>query len=110
MTDDAARDLRRFMKTHRIFVKAYSAGNPYPTAHEARFEHIVQLGRYRLSSYIASIDIRSENEPWKFQTKARVRWLSKRASELKDQRRNESGWRLHLENHVLHRLLVEVTW
>jgi hypothetical protein len=110
MASDLDREPRRLMKKHRIFVRPYTKDTLLPPAHKEIFEDILELGNYRLSSYTATIDVRTKDEPWRRQTKCRVEWLSKRARALKEQRRNEAGWRFNLENHVLHRLLVEVAW
>ena len=110
MSEDLGQEFRRLIKKHRIFYKPYKNEVPFPAEHKETFEDIVELGRYKFDKYSANIDIRLKNEPWRKQTKSRVRWLSKRAEELKGQRRNESGWRLCLEDHVLHRFFIEVAW
>lgn len=110
MSEDPSQEFRRLIKKHRIFFKSYNSDTPFPAEHQETFEDIIGLGRYGFDTYSATIDIRLKNEPWRKQTKSRVRWLSKRAHELKAQQRNESGWRLCLEDHVLHRFFIEVAW
>jgi hypothetical protein len=96
MTADSDRESSRLMKKHQIFVGPFTEDTLFPPTHKQIFEDIRELGNYRLSSYITTIDIRSKDEPWRRQTKSRVEWLSKRARTLKEQQRNEAGWRLSL--------------
>ena len=109
MADDS-REVRRMLKRYRRFVKPYCEEASYPPTHNEIFEDILQLAQYKLSSYVSPIDPRTKNEPWRKQTRWRVKWLTKRACTLRSQRRNEQDWRVNLESHVLHRFLVEVAW
>ncbi|KAF2177247.1 hypothetical protein K469DRAFT_809553 [Zopfia rhizophila CBS 207.26] len=108
MTVDAKRELQRLMKRHRIFLKSSLDAARPPTSHKEIFEDIQTLGDYKFGTYCVNVDIRLKDEPWRKHTKARVEWLSKRAAELVEQHRNEAGWRLSLENHVLLRFGIEV--
>ena len=110
MTADSSRELRRLMKSHRIFFKSSVNGTEVPLAHKETFEDIAALGGYRFDTYCTNVDVRLRQEPWRRHTKARVGWLSKRAAELFEQKRNEAGWRYGLENHVLLRFQIEVVW
>src|SRR5579862_3329260 len=101
MTVDSSRELRRLMKSHRIYFKSSVNEAEVPPAQKETFDDIDTLGGYRFDTYCTAIDVRSRQEPWKRRTKARVEWLSKRAAELFEQKRNEAGWRYGLENHVL---------
>lgn len=105
-----SRELRRLMRRHRIFFKSSVTGAGVPLAHKETFEDIATLGSSRFDTYCTNIDVRLRQEPWRRHTKARVQWLSKRAAELFEQKRNEAGWRFGLENHVLLRFQSEVVW
>lgn len=108
--NDANRNLRRLIKKHGIFFRLSIDGSNVSPSHKDVFDDIVGLGNYQFSTYLGQIDVRTREEPWRRQTKARVEWLSKKAADLVEQRRNEAGWRLNLENHVLLRFGVEVAW
>jgi hypothetical protein len=82
----------------------------WPECHRDNFEAIRNIGRENFHTFCASIDIRSADEPWRGQLKHRAEWLASRAAQLSIQQRNEEGWRLGLENVVLHRFSVEVAW
>jgi hypothetical protein len=110
MSADADREARRLMKRHRIFFKPSIDSVPKPRPHEETFNDIITLGGYKFDSYRANITPRLNEEPWRKQTTARAEWLSNRAAELVEQERNEAGWRLGLENHVLLRFQSEVAW
>jgi hypothetical protein len=108
MTDDYMRSLRRLMKDYHIRPRLPLDG--WPVAHSTTFENIKTLGNRKFDSYCESVTVRSAEEPWTQQTKARAEWLAKRASRLFSQQRNEAGWRFGLENDVLRRFSVEVAW
>jgi hypothetical protein len=110
MARDSSRDLRRLMRRHRIFFKSSVSGAQVPLTHTETFEDIAALSSYRFDTYCTNIDVRLRQEPWRRHTKSRVEWLSKRAAELFEQKRNEAGWRFGLENHVLLRFQSEVVW
>jgi hypothetical protein len=81
-----------------------------PEAHVKTFQDIKRVERYKFDTYVQSISVRSDKEPWTQQTLARARWLATRAERLFRQERNEAGWRFGLENDVLRRFMVEVAW
>jgi hypothetical protein len=87
-----------------------SSSKQWPSAHQNSFQCIRGIGDQKFDNYCANIDIRSNDEPWKAQTKHRAEWLAKRAAQLFNQQRNEAGWRFGLENDVLRRFSVEVAW
>jgi hypothetical protein len=104
---DTDRDLRRLAK--RITFKSISS-EQWPSAHQNSFQSIRKIGDQKFDNFCASIDIRSNGEPWREQTKHRAEWLSERATQLFNQQRNKAGWRFGLENDVLRRFSVEVAW
>ncbi|KAH8805455.1 hypothetical protein F5884DRAFT_799316 [Xylogone sp. PMI_703] len=106
--DDSVRDLRRLAKRYGITIQSSPDAQQWPAVHRRLFESIRKIGDQKFDSFCASIDIRSNDEPWREQTKHRAEWLAKRASRLFDQQRNESGWRFGLENDILRRFSVEV--
>jgi hypothetical protein len=108
MSTEKDLDLRRLMKVFRISFKHKNFDN-LPTRHKNTFEKIRIIRDIRFDSYCAE-NILLDKEPWTAQTKRRAEWLSKRATTLIYQQRNEAGWRFDLENDVLHRFLVEVAW
>jgi hypothetical protein len=103
-----AESLRRLAK--RYLISFRSPSDEWPAAHGGTFQNIKSLGEQKFDSYCESVTIRSLDEPWTKQTKARAEWLAKRAEHLFGQQRNEAGWRLGLENEVLRRFSVEVAW
>lgn len=110
MADDKERDLRRLAKRFKITFKMISTPQQWPPEHQSSFQSIRRIGDQKLNTFSANIDIRSNDEPWKEQTKHRAEWLVKRAARLFDQQRNESGWRFGLENDIFRRFSVEVAW
>ena len=111
MASDSDRDLRRLAKLYRIaFKPQISSSDQWPSKHRTTFENIRKIGSQPYDSYCANVDIRSNEEPWKAQTKHRALWLAERSARLLNQQRNEAGWRFGLENDVLHRFAVEVAW
>lgn len=107
---DTIRDLRRLAKRFKITFRSVDDKDQWPQAHRNTFQDIQSIGDHKFEIYSASIDIRSADEPWRGQTKARAEWLSRRATQLLNQRRNEAGWRFGLEDHVFQRFQVEVAW
>ena len=108
MAEDRLQSLRRLAKTYHITFR--SPSDEWPAAHTGTFKDIKTLGDHKFDSYCESVSIRSAEEPWTQQTKARAEWLAMRASRLFGQQRNEAGWRYGLENDVLRRFSVEVAW
>jgi hypothetical protein len=108
--DDNVRYLRRLAKRYGITIQSPPNAQQWPAVHQRLFESIRKIGDQKFDSFCASIDIRSNDEPWREQTKYRAEWLAKRAARLFNQQRNESGWRFGLENDVLRRFSVEVAW
>jgi hypothetical protein len=105
-----ARDLRRLAKRYRITMQSPQNAQLWPAVHQCLFESLRKIGDQKFDNFSASIDIPSNDEPWREQTKDRADWLAKRAAHLFKQQRNESGWRFGLENDVLRRFSVEVAW
>ena len=110
MANDADRDLRRLIKRYRIEFKGAVSPSQWPSAHKSTFENIRKIGAQRYDGFCASIDIHSNEQPWREQTKHRAEYLAKRATHLFNQQRNEAGWRFGLENDVLKRFTFEVAW
>ncbi|PQE30536.1 1,4-alpha-glucan branching enzyme protein [Rutstroemia sp. NJR-2017a WRK4] len=106
--DDKARDLRRLAKRYGITIQSPPNAHLWPAVHRGLFESLRKVGDQKFDNFSASIDIRSNDEPWREQTKHRAEWLAKRAAHLFNQQRNEAGWRFGLENDVLRRFSVEV--
>ncbi|EPE33464.1 hypothetical protein GLAREA_06477 [Glarea lozoyensis ATCC 20868] len=105
---NSERDLRRLTKRFGITIQSASNTHHWPAAHQQTFQSILKIGDEKFDSFSASIDIRSTEEPWREATKSRAEYLAKRASELFNQERNESGWRLALESLIFYRFSVEV--
>jgi hypothetical protein len=110
MASDDDRDLRRLAKRFRIFYKQLVSSEQWPTAHRKTFSNIQKLGESKFETFCASVDIRLTEEPWREQIQHRAQWLATRASRLRQESRNESGWRFGLENDVFLRFHVEVAW
>lgn len=110
MASDQDRDLRRLAKRFRIAFHPQISPDQWPSKHKVTFENIPNIGNQAFDSYCASVDIHSDEQPWKQRTKHRATWLAARTARLLDQDRNEAGWRFALENDVLLRFAVEVAW
>jgi len=110
MAHASDRDLRRLAKKFRITFKPPGFSEQWPATHRTTFENIRTIGEQKFDSFCANIDINSNDQPWRKQTKNRAEWLAKRASLLFNQQRNEAGWRYGLENDVLRRFSFEVAW
>ncbi|KAI8630291.1 hypothetical protein F5Y19DRAFT_474680 [Xylariaceae sp. FL1651] len=106
-SENELRSLRRLAKRYGIsFVRQE---DEWPEAHRGFFGDIQKLGDKKFDTYCKEIDALSVEKPWARQIKARAEWLVNRAHDLASNiRPNESGWRLGLENDVLHRFLVEI--
>ncbi|KAI1139717.1 hypothetical protein F5Y05DRAFT_379853 [Hypoxylon sp. FL0543] len=105
--EDELRMLRRLAKTYGISFR--QSADEWPEAHTKRFRDIQELGYKKFSTYSESVTVRSLQEPWTRQIKSRTQWLVSRACELAfNVQPKESGWRLGIENDVMHRFLVEV--
>lgn len=104
------RHLRGLAKRFRIAFQPQISSNEWPLKHKETFENIRKIGSQAFDSYCNSIDIRSNEQPWKEGTKHRATWLAARTARLLNQDRNEAGWRFALENDVLLRFAVEVAW
>ena len=112
MDDDTERDLRRLAKRYGIVSQPPMEPNDWPAAHRDHFSNIQKIGEYRFDSYSTTVDIRSDEQPWRqgVKVKTRAGWLASRAASLFNQQRNESGWRFGLENDIFRRFRVEVAW
>jgi hypothetical protein len=108
--DNNVRDLRSLAKRYKITIHSPSSTQKWPAAYHTTFQSISNIGNQRFASFTSSIDIRSDDEPWREQIKHRAARLAKRATELVSQQRNEAGWRAGIENDVLHRFRYEVAW
>lgn len=107
--EDDLRMLRRLAKSYNISFRR--SADEWPEAHRMRFLHIKELGDRKFSLYSESVTVRSVEEPWTRQIKSRTQWLVNRACDLSmNVQPKENGWRLGLENDVMHRFLVEVAW
>ncbi|KAI1393168.1 uncharacterized protein F4822DRAFT_423631 [Hypoxylon trugodes] len=105
--EDELRTLRRLAKNYGIRFKR--PADKWPDAHSGRFRDVLELGNRNFSTYSENVTVRSSQEPWTRQIKSRTRWLVSRACDLAmNVQPKESGWRLGLENDVMHRFLVEV--
>ena len=104
------RNIRWLIRSNRIFFRRSIHSVREQCPYEETFNDIATLGSYSFDSYRVNITPRLKEEPWRKQTASRAEWLSKRATELSKQRRNEAGWRLDLEPHVLLRFQTEVAW
>jgi hypothetical protein len=104
------RNLRREAKKHRIEFVSASKSSQWPSVHAVTFGNIQKIKRKTFDTYSADIDPRSNDEPWKEQTKRRAQRVASRARSLVKQDRNESGWRFSLENCILERFTIEVVW
>ncbi|KAI1779524.1 hypothetical protein F4818DRAFT_453585 [Hypoxylon cercidicola] len=105
--EDDLRMLRRLSKSYGISFRR--PDDEWPSAHSKRFRDIHELGDKKFSTYSESVTIRSAEEPWTRQIKSRTQWLVSRACDLAiNVQPKESGWRMGLENDVMHRFLFEV--
>ncbi|KAI1411740.1 hypothetical protein F5Y13DRAFT_200725 [Hypoxylon sp. FL1857] len=105
--EDELRMLRRLAKSYGISFRQFA--DKWPEAHSKRFGDIQELGERKFSTYSDNVTVRSVQEPWTRQIKSRAQWLVSRACDLAfNVQPKENGWRLGIENDVLHRLLVEV--
>ena len=110
MAFDQDRDLRRLAKRYRVAFQPHISSDSWPSKHSETFENIRKIGSQAYKSFCANTDIRSNEQPWRGQTKHRAVWLAERSARLLNQQRNEAGWRFGLENEVLRRFAVEVAW
>ncbi|OTA88713.1 hypothetical protein M434DRAFT_374600 [Hypoxylon sp. CO27-5] len=105
--EDELRMLRRLAKSYGISFK--QPADEWPEAHGKRFRDIQELGYKKFSTYSENVTVRSVQEPWTRQIKSRTQWLVRRACDLAfNVQPKENGWRLGIENDVMHRFLVEV--
>ncbi|KAI1764531.1 hypothetical protein GGR53DRAFT_530350 [Hypoxylon sp. FL1150] len=105
--EDEWRTLRRLAKSYGISFKRQA--DEWPDAHTKRFRDIQELGDKKFSTYSENVTVRSVEEPWTRQIKFRTMWVVNRACDLAmNVQPRESGWRLGLENDIMHRFLFEV--
>ena len=105
VSDD--RDDRRLLKRYRIVFKPPT--DQWPPKYGKTFQEIRKIRDQRFDNFGTDNTMSSE-QPWRTQIKSRAQWLAGRSARLLKQDRNEEGWRLALENDVLHRFRVEVAW
>ncbi|KAK3704140.1 anthranilate synthase / indole-3-glycerol phosphate synthase [Vermiconidia calcicola] len=108
VNDEQLRNLRVLAKKYRIRLKSQS--EKWPPAHQATFQCIRNLSQYTFEAYKNTASANSASEPWKAQTLARAEWIVERATTLSNTLANSSefSWRMHLENDILERFVVEV--
>lgn len=87
-----------------------SQSDPWPASLQATFRQVQKISLKNFSTYSNSVKFSPDAEPWKRENKARVEWLVKQASRLTQTTRNESSWRMSIENIVLDRFSLEVAW
>jgi hypothetical protein len=93
MAAKSDRDLRQLANRFHITFKPPGFSDQWPASHRTTFENIQAIGEKKFDSFYANIDIHSNDQPWRKQTKNRAEWLAKRANLLFNQQRNEAGWR-----------------
>lgn len=78
--------------------------------HEELFNDIEHLAQTSLDRYSYAAVAQSDGKPWRRQTFDRAKAISERVRRCLDERRNEAGWRTHLEHWIFSRFEVEVVW
>ncbi|KAJ5088401.1 hypothetical protein N7456_012017 [Penicillium angulare] len=82
-----------------------------PNPHEERFAHITELGNKSCDSFLQTISPNFSTKPWRTELPKRAERLSKLADRCyHEDDGNESGWRFKVENEIMYRFTVEVTW
>lgn len=98
----------------RLVLSKYKVFHDHATrkaaGHEHLFDDIAQLSRETVQHYTYDVNANINEKPWKRQNLARARAITERVTRSLEQRRNEAGWRSHLENWIFHRFEVEVIW
>ena len=82
----------------------------WPPQHHRHFDMIQKIGATSFPNYCSSLDIDSNDRPWREKTKQRTEWIAGRSSDLFKQQRNEAGWRFGVENAIFMRFHAEVAW
>jgi hypothetical protein len=108
--DNKIRDLGSLAKRYKITIHSPPSKQKWPVAYHGTFESILKIGDQKFDNFISSIDIRSGDEPWREQIKHRAARLARRATDLVSQQWNETGWRMGVENDVLHRFQYKIAW
>lgn len=82
----------------------------WPETHRRLFEDVQKLGNQKYNSFVVRITRESIQKPWMRATKARAERLSMLAERSYREHKNESGWRYAVENEIMYRFTVEVSW
>ncbi|KAJ5710652.1 hypothetical protein N7488_004808 [Penicillium malachiteum] len=82
-----------------------------PNAHEERFAHIQELGHKTCDSFFETVSKDVSTKPWRMELPNRVERLSSLADRAyREDSGNEFGWRFKVENEIMYRFTVEVSW
>ncbi len=110
MTPAEFEKLRTLADKYRIQFRGPTSPERWPPCHKDTFSNVQQLGTSRYAHYCESIDVESTSKPWRGQIKRRADRLASVSARCELERRNEAGWRKHLEPIVFERFAVEVAW
>jgi hypothetical protein len=108
VNEEALGKLRILARQYCINQKGQS--HNWPWTHSPAFGNVREVGETRFQVYSDSVDVSSNNIPWRRQNKARAEWLVEQAKRLSENGANESAWRMRIENVILERFSVEVAW
>jgi hypothetical protein len=107
-------DYQRILKEFRIKFHPHEfhpqrPGN-VPEEHQTKFKHIQQLGQMMYDSYALQPRGDIDNKPWELDNKLRATLVTQKAVLAREDRQNEDGWRMALENCIFERFEIEVAW
>jgi hypothetical protein len=102
-------DLRNLYLQSDIIINDWPDRSVWPAWHQETFDQIDKIGEQKYDDY-ATDGVDYTGKPYRRQTKNRAQFLVERARALLSQRRNEMGWRYHIEKAVLARFQSEVAW
>lgn len=83
----------------------------WPETHTSHFSKIQEAGLCTYDAFVKKItNDRAGDKPWNNATRAHADRLYSLAETCYRERRNEAGWRMGVENEILHRFTIEVAW
>lgn len=103
-------ELGQLMKAYKITVDHSLNPQKWPSTRATRFRDIQQTWQDSFDTFERSVSGRYEQEPWRLETAKRAAKITDLAARARDERRNEAGWRILLENEFLERFIAKETW
>jgi hypothetical protein len=83
----------------------------WPETHTLHFSNIQKAGRCTYDAFVEEItNDTTGDKPWRHATRNHADRLCLLAETCYRERRQEAGWRMGVENEILHRFTIEVAW